>query len=217
MTLADASAACDRVQANFKVPVTCTTDYIDKVPAMVLGFRTVQEGQAWFDAVAEYASTPFCSAANRHGREARVYVTVPLRGEEHARMWSCELGKWGDWFSTSGVNAEGSSPQTIAEAVRACSNIQASHQVPVTCHTDEVNGEPSLIVGFPTAADATAYLAQVAEQVAQPFCDAANRLGRRASFFITLERSQARRFDCEQQQWGEWFELKRERTTRSSL
>lgn len=133
------------------------------------------EAQEWLGPFAEHIGTPFCDAANRNGREARVYMTVGTGDEQQARRWNCELGKWGEWFANVPRPVQAPPTQTIADAVRACNNVQANRDVPVSCRTDNVDGVPSMIVGFPTAADAEAYMLQVDEQVAGPFCDAANR------------------------------------------
>lgn len=210
------------MQANSSIPVSCTTDYIDNVPSMVVGFRNVREAQDWLRPFAEQIGGPFCDAANRSGREARVYMTVGSGEHEQARRWSCELGKWGNWFSTNRASATPATPTTPAtqppsaaaaatptmdDVVRVCKNVQANPQIPVSCVTDYVNGVPSVIVGFPSADEANDYMDQVAQKVAQPFCEAANRAGRRASFFITLAGAQARRYDCEGQSWSDWFPL----------
>lgn len=225
MTIADASAACDRVQANVEVPVTCATDYIENVPSMIVGFRSIHEAQEWLRPFAEQVGGPFCDAANRASREARVYMSVGEGDRQQVRRYSCELGKWGSWSTTSSRNASapsrGATPAApaapdatrpsadVAEVVRACEAVQSNPNLPVSCKTDYINGVPSVIVGFPTAADAQTYIDQVAQQVAQPFCDAANRAGHAASFFITLAGEQARHYDCKGQRWSEWFELPR--------
>jgi hypothetical protein len=214
-TIADASAACDRVQANRQVPVSCTTEYVDNVPSMIVGFRNGEEAEEWIGAFARHIGEPFCDAANRSGREARVYMTVGTGAAQLARMWSCELGKWSGWFSTTAESPEQPAqreaptpaPLTIAEAISACNAVQANRSVPISCRTEYVNGMPAMIVGFPTSSAAETYMDQVAEKVAGPFCSAANRANRRAALFITLANAQARHFDCEQQKWGEWFEL----------
>ncbi len=227
MTIADASAACDRVQANTEVPVSCTTEYIENVPAMIVGFRNSQEAQQWLRPFAEQVGGPFCEAANRSGREARVYMSVGDGEAQQVRRFNCELGKWGGWVANAGSTTEppaaspdssAASPEppaaseprpsrTVSDVVRVCNSVQANPDLPVSCLTQNVNGVPSVIVGFPTAAHANAYMDQVAEKVTQPFCDAANRAGQAASFFITLAGEQARRYDCNRQRWGEWFEL----------
>jgi hypothetical protein len=224
MTIADASAACASVQANARLPVSCATEYIENVPAMIVGFRNVQEAQEWLRPFAEQVGGPFCDAANRSGREARVYMTVGTEAGERARRWNCELGKWGEWFATAAQAAtpsapeasapaasapapEPASPGALGDAVSACNTVQADPNVPMSCVTKNVDGIPAVIVSFPTADDANTYMEQVAQKVARPFCDAANRAGQRASFFITLAGTQARHYDCQGQRWSEWFEL----------
>jgi hypothetical protein len=106
----------------------------------------------------------------------------------------------------------------MAEVVRVCNDVQADADLPISCTTEYVNGVPSVIVGFPSAADAKTYIEQVAQQVAQPFCDAANRSGNAATFFITVANEQARRYDCKRQSWSEWFVLPRdEQPARTSI
>lgn len=212
--------------------MSCTTDYVDGVPSMIVGFRNADDAQQWLGPFAEHIGAPFCAAANRNGREARVYMTVGTDSGEQARRWSCELGKWGDWFANAPAESaptpsapspspspdRQAPPQTVADAIRACNDVQSNREVPVTCRTDYVNGVPAMIVGFPNATDAEAYMDQVAERVAGPFCEAANRASRRALLFITLANAQARHFDCEQQTWGEWFELtERKAANRNTL
>jgi hypothetical protein len=225
MTIADASTACANVQQNPDVPVSCTAEYIDDVPSIIVGFRNPDEAREWLGPFVDQVGAPFCDAANRSGREARVYMTVGTGADERARRWSCELAKWGAWFQpareaaaaappqaspparTSPATRKSAPPATLDDAVRACKLVQANRNVPVSCKTDTVNGVPSLIVGFPSAEEANAYMEQVAQKVAQPFCDAANRAGQRASFYVTLAAAQARHYDCEQQRWSDWFEL----------
>jgi len=205
------------------VPSSCTTDYVDDVPSIIVGFPNADDAEKWMQPFYEQVGGPFCDAANRHGREARIYLTIGAGEAQRARRYSCEFGKWGDWFETGPANApaserasasepapasEPAAPvETIAEAVRACNAVQADRSIPVSCSTRYVNGLPSMIVGFGTRADVDTYLQQIAGQIAGPFCDAANRLGRRASLYVTVAESRARHFDCARQEWGEWFEL----------
>ncbi|HTV18869.1 MAG TPA: hypothetical protein VMG12_09365 [Polyangiaceae bacterium] len=218
LTIAEASAACDRVQASQEIPATCTTDYIDNVPSMIVGFESTDDANVWLGPFAERVGDPFCDAANQNGREARIYVTVGAGAEQRARRWSCELGKWGDWFATAPAEPAQPTPpaperpepaatQALADAVRACNRVQANRNVPVSCGTDYVNGVPAMIVGFPSPAVAETYMRQVADKVAGPFCDAANRASQRAAVFINMANTRARQFDCQQRKWSAWFPL----------
>jgi hypothetical protein len=204
-TLAEASAACDRVQENAEIPVTCRTDYIDQMPSMLVGFRSIDEANAWLGPFARDIGQPFCEAANRSQRPASVYMAVGSGDDRRGRRFSCELGTWGEWFSLAEPDV--AKPQTIAEAIQACNRVQADEGIPIACATDYLDGVPAMIVGFRTSEEADKYLSAMAQQVAKPFCDAANRANRRAALIITVAGSYARPFDCEQQRWGEWFSI----------
>jgi hypothetical protein len=204
-TMADASAACDRVQENTEIPVTCRTDYIDDVPSMLVGFRNLDEASLWLGDFARQIGEPFCAAANQSGRPARVYMAIGMGEERRGRRFSCELGKWGDWFSLAERGQ--ASPSTLSDAIAACRRVQEDESLPIACNLDDLGGVPAVIVGFPNREDAERYLSVMAQQVGEPFCDAANLAGRRAAFIITVANANARPFDCNQQRWGEWFSI----------
>lgn len=223
-TIAEASAACERVHENRQVPVSCATDYVDAVPSIIVGFRDADDAQRWMRPFYERVAGPFCDAANRSGREARVYLTIGVGSAQRARRYSCEFGKWGEWFSAApgaaaatGVEVEAAPPQALADAVQACRAVQANREVPVSCGTRVVNGVPAMIVGFRSPDDVQTYLEPIATRVAGPFCDAANRLGRRAALYVMVAKSRARHFDCEAGEWGEWFELQQQDPTIPTL
>jgi hypothetical protein len=48
----------------------------------------------------------------------------------------------------------------------------------------------------------------MAEDIAGPFCDAANESGQSAAVAVIVGRNRARVFNCERGQWGEWFKLR---------
>jgi hypothetical protein len=204
-TMADASAACERVQENAEIPVTCRTDYIDDVPSMLVGFRSIDEANAWLGDFARTIGEPFCAAANQSGRPARVYMAIGSGDERRGRRFSCELGKWGDWFSLAERGE--TTPATLTDAIAACRRVQDDEELPISCNLDDLGGVPAIIVGFPSNEDTERYLSVMAQQVGEPFCDAANLAGRRAAFIITVANAQARPFDCGQQRWGEWFSI----------
>jgi hypothetical protein len=193
------------MQGSASTPVTCRTDYVDDVPSMLVGFRNLEEANAWLRPFAEQVGEPFCEAANRDRRPARVYMAVGMGEDRQARRFSCELGHWGEWFSLA--EAQPVKPQTIAEAIQVCQHVQADEAVPISCSTDYLDGVPAMIVGFRNGEEAEQYLGAMAERVAEPFCDAANRANRRAALIVTVANEYARPFDCEQQRWGEWFPI----------
>ena len=209
-TIADAAKACADVQASIKIPVSCGTDYVEGVPSMFVGFRSVAEAGEWFAPFTKSIGEPFCEAANRNGREARVYFVVGVGSERRGRQWSCELSSWGEWFSLAREPSAPGEGQTVADAIQACNRVQEDRSVPITCTTEYLDGAQTMIVGFRNGAEAESYAQAIAQQVAGPFCRAANSASRRASFVVTLADSVARHFDCEQQRWGEWVRISRE-------
>jgi hypothetical protein len=98
-------------------------------------------------------------------------------------------------------------PGTLADAVQACQRIQEAADIPITCEVDYIQGAPSMAVGFADFDEASTYWEPMAEHVAAPFCDAANRANRLALVFVVVAQRAARPYVCELQKWGDWFEL----------
>jgi hypothetical protein len=94
--IADAATRCRRIQESTTIPVACKLQYLDEVPSMVIGFRNEQEAAEFLRPMAETVAGPFCDAANSSGQHAAVAVVV---GRESARLFDCERGQWGDWFT----------------------------------------------------------------------------------------------------------------------
>jgi hypothetical protein len=210
-TIADASAACEQVQANVDIPVSCETDYVDEVPSMVVGFRNIAEANDWLAPFAQEVGEPFCEAANRRGREARLYMVVGAGIEQTARLWSCELGKWGEWYKPGDEGRSSTpAPTTLAQAVDACHTVQNDQTLPVGCTTEQAEGVQSMIVAFRSGPEAKQHIEAVAVKIAMPFCNGANLAHVAAQVFITVAGSRARRFDCERQTWEDWFDVETE-------
>jgi hypothetical protein len=62
---------------------------------MVIEFKDSKTADSLLGAMAKHVAGPFCTAANSVNRPASVYVVV---GGRDARQFSCEMGKWGEWF-----------------------------------------------------------------------------------------------------------------------
>lgn len=216
-TIAEASIACQQVQTRSSMPVTCQTEYIDGVPSIVVGFRDLAQANTWLGPFAEQVGVPFCDAANRSGREARVYMTVGSGDAQRGRLWSCELARWGEWFSLAGPAPARKAPETIAEAVQACERVQANPRVPVSCGMRYLDDVPTLVVGFRDDEEAETYLVPMAREVAGPFCDAADRASRRAAVVITIANTRARLYECERRRWSDWFSLTPDPGSRSGV
>jgi hypothetical protein len=99
------------------------------------------------------------------------------------------------------------SPETLAEAVRACKAIQADADIPIACEVDYIQGMPSMMIGFASAEHANDYWEPIAKRVAEPFCRAANNSNRTALVLLVVGKTAARPFICELDEWGDWIDL----------
>jgi hypothetical protein len=93
-TLLEAIVACRRVQDNQELRVGCSTEFIDGMLTMMVGFESPLDAAKYSGEMEARLSTPFCEAANGAGTSASVYVLVAYS----ARQFDCELGTWGSWF-----------------------------------------------------------------------------------------------------------------------
>jgi hypothetical protein len=213
-TLAAAAAACQRLQNERSIPVGCSTREVEGVPSMFIAFAEQRAADRHLSRVASEVAGPFCDAANSTNRPASVYVAI----QSWAKRYNCELGHWGEWFSFNGnlaalqqdKNAQRSAKSTeaaVADAVNRCRRVQESTTIPVACKLQYLNKIPSMVIGFRNQQEAAAFLRPMAENVAGPFCDAANDSGQTAAVAVVVGRTTARLFDCENGRWGEWFSL----------
>jgi len=203
-TIADAVDACERVEKTPGTTVSCRVEYIDGVPSMVMGFRTQAEATSYLTPMAEQVAAPFCVAANSANRQAAVFIVV---GGKSARRYSCELSRWDDWFELTPPKKSKPRPLTIAEAIAVCKEIQKDSSLPIGCATAYIRGTPSMVISFRNEKEADALLGAMANQVAGPFCEAANSSNRPAAVYMVIGGRHARPYSCEMADWGDWFEL----------
>jgi hypothetical protein len=93
-TLLETIVACRRVQDDSELPVECSTEFIDGMLTMMVGFESALDAAKYSGDLEARLSRPFCEAANGAGKSASVYVLVAYS----ARQFDCELGQWGSWF-----------------------------------------------------------------------------------------------------------------------
>jgi hypothetical protein len=211
-TLAAAAAACSKMQQEQAIPVGCITRDIGGVPSMFIAFDRQATADLHLSHVASEVAGPFCDAANSSNRQASVYVAIST----WAKRYNCELGQWGEWFSFNGnlaslvpnAGAQQTSRESgVAEAVARCRRVHENATIPVACKLQVINDVPSMVIGFRNQQEAAEFLRPMAENVAGPFCDAANDSGQPASVAVVVAKQTARLFDCAHGQWGEWFSL----------
>lgn len=97
---------------------------------------------------------------------------------------------------------------SVADAIAACKNIQKAQDIPVGCKLEYIEGNPAMFMLFTNLKDAESWMGALAEHIAVPYCDSANKTGREA-FVVGLVNStnQGKIFRCESWEWGEWFAL----------
>jgi len=88
---------CGEIQAARDVPITCTFDYLDGNPAIVVGFPNGDLFASLWEVVVDGVGVPFCNAANEANRQG--FLLVGLVREKQARAYSCETSEWSDWFT----------------------------------------------------------------------------------------------------------------------
>jgi hypothetical protein len=111
----------------------------------------------------------------------------------------------------------GSKIQSVSDAIAACNKIQKAQDLPVGCRLEYIDGKPAMFMAFADLQDAENWMGALAEHIAVPYCDSANRSGREA-FVVALVDStdQGKLFRCETWEWGAWFALdSQEETTRT--
>jgi hypothetical protein len=211
-TLAAALAACSQIQEQESIAVGCITRDIAGVPSMFIAFDRQTTADRHLSRMATDVAAPFCEAANRSHRPASVYIAIDAR----AKRYNCELGQWSEWFSFNGnlaslepdPNLRSASPEAaVADAVARCRRVHENSTIPVACKLQVINEIPSMVIGFRNEQEASEFLRPMAENVAGPFCDAANDSGQQAAVAVVVAKRTARLFDCEHGRWGEWFKL----------
>jgi len=207
-TISDAIAACREIQESAEIPVACGVKYIQGQPAMLMAFANVQEAEEWMEVLGEVVAIPYCNAANQSGREA--FVVTIVRSVKKGKMLRCENWEWSNWVDLDEGDDEydeGDSP-TLFEAVQACRNIQAAHDIPIGCKATIFRGYPAMVVIFPDQATAARWIRPFTYYVGNPFCQAANRANSRAlMLFVVDDRKMARAYSCDLDEFSDWFSI----------
>jgi hypothetical protein len=110
---------------------------------------------------------------------------------------------------TAQAKPEASAQQepTLADAIEACKEVEASNDIPVGCAAKYVDGVPSMAVRFRNVEEARILVPAVESAVLAPFCKAAASSNRRAQVAEMIGGEQGRTLDCELGQWSDWQPL----------
>ena len=99
---------------------------------------------------------------------------------------------------------------SVSGSIQACRAIQSADEIPIGCDFNYVEGKPALFVVLPNMKTVNEYWKPMSENVAGPFCSAANASSREALVFVSLHEDQLMRmYECESDLWGDWVPLKK--------
>lgn len=99
-------------------------------------------------------------------------------------------------------------PTTISEVISLCKNVNASTEIPVKCNAEYIKDNPVITLVFPDTETANQWSEQAIEYIGAPFCMVSNSANRQAFLVIGIEDlAKGRYFECETQNYSEWFTL----------
>ena len=81
----------------------------------------------------------------------------------------------------------GAASFTMSESIAACNEVLRSSKNSINCVVIDVRGHPTLAVEFVSEESMRAHLGTFSQQVAAPFCEAANEGGEQAFFVVALK------------------------------
>lgn len=145
---------------------------------------------------------PFCGS-ERWTEEGSGVVFVVAR---HARRLDCSTGQLGDWIE---LREQERQTITIGQACAAVASLSPS----VTCELMDLDGIPSMVVGFDSRQNVEASVGALLVQVAGSFCQSAAQAEVRAGLVLLKDRSSAKVYDCNTGQASAWFSVRPQRKT----
>ncbi len=81
----------------------------------------------------------------------------------------------------------GATSFTMSESIAACNEVLRSSKNSINCVVIDVRGHPTLAVEFVSEESMRSHLGTFSQQVAAPFCEAANQGGQQAFFVVALK------------------------------
>jgi hypothetical protein len=102
------------------------------------------------------------------------------------------------------VDREPADALSLARALDRCENMHADTWPPVECHTAYSEHGLAMIVQVASEHHVREQRDAMVRDIAEPYCEAADRSGRRAGILMLVQGGRSRRWDCEQARWSEW-------------
>ncbi|MFC3103997.1 hypothetical protein [Salinisphaera aquimarina] len=99
-TVAEAKAACKRIQSAQSLPIACKFNYLNDTPGIFLRLRNKSEYGRYKRTLMKSLVEPFCSAENKK----RQFAIVAFKLDEYnlVKFYSCPDSKSTEWKNYSG-------------------------------------------------------------------------------------------------------------------
>jgi hypothetical protein len=95
---------------------------------------------------------------------------------------------------------------TISQSKYLCEEIQKDSNIAISCEFRYIESKPTMYLVFPNSNVASNSWQILTENLAGPFCGAANSVNRQANVVLALDDSKiARVYFCETNVWSEWI------------
>lgn len=193
-------ALCDALESSSEIPIGCTFQYLGEEPTMVLRVPNEQVLAANLHGMLEDLVTPFCVSQNDARQPSGVVFAVATR----ARHFDCRTAQLGEWVELA---TEERQAITIGEACQAISQTDTH----VSCEIMDLDGIPSMVVGFSDHAGVEDSVSTLLAQVAASFCQSAAEAQVQAGLVLLRDRSMAKTFSCSTGAASAWFNVRPQR------
>jgi hypothetical protein len=190
--LQDAVQACREIQASRGIPIGCTVDAVEDVPAMVVSFASADDATKFQAVIAEHLAVPFCRATSAAEVSAAFVIAIP---NQAASIIDCQSGR----SKTIKLSA---SESPIERAMRTCDAMNQAN-LPVDCKMTKVEETPALLLAFGTVQLMNEYFAPAQELIVTPFCDATTAARDPGAVVVMVGRN-AKTYHCDHKRWDPW-------------
>lgn len=194
---ANVVALCDALEHSSEIPISCTFQFMGDEPTMVLRVPSKEVLEASIGEMRDHLVAPFCQSQNRAQQSSGVVFVVASA----ARHLSCRDRTLSDWVD---LGTEDRQTMTITQA---CDGITRSSSN-VTCELMDLDGVPSMVVGFDSHAGVESSVVDILRVTAASFCQSASQANVNAGLVLLKDRSLAKAYSCATGEASSWFSVR---------
>jgi hypothetical protein len=93
---------CQNIQRTDKIPVVCSFDYHNSVPALTIDFPNADLANQWMATTHQNVITPFCGHSDRARRPALVFLSIG--SARLSNVYSCMTREFTGWHKSEAEN-----------------------------------------------------------------------------------------------------------------